>query len=278
VVIPPPPVPAALPRRAPASERVARLRFGFAKGGTLALISHLDTLRMLERALRRSGLPVSFTGGFHPLPRLQLALPLPLGVEGEGEWLDLEFTAPLDPEAARQALEAVLPAEFRLLSATTVAVAAPSLSQELEAAQWRFSLRPAATGAGQDANAAGPGMPRSLPEGVGSWPPAEAWDRAINTVLNAPTLPWRDKDKKGRARERDCRPYLLALRTSTTPKATAATRALEPLRLDLELEAAIDPQGRSLRPAQVAHWLAEALAFPLAVDGVRRQRLRLRPC
>lgn len=277
VVIPPPPVPAALPRRAPPSERVARLRFGFAKGGTLALISHLDTLRMLERALRRSGLPVSFSGGFHPLPRLQLALPLPLGVEGEGEWLDLEFTAPIDPEAARQALAAVLPAEFRLLSATMVPVASPSLSQELEAAQWRFSLRPAATNEEQGAKEAGPGMPRTLPEGVGSWPPAEAWDRAINAVLNAPTLPWRDQDKKGRPRERDCRPYLLALRT-TTPKAAAASRALEPLRLDLELEAAIDRQGRSLRPDQVAHWLAEALAIPLTVDSVRRQRLRLKPC
>jgi hypothetical protein len=277
VVIPPPPVPAALPRRAPPSERVARLRFGFAKGGTLALISHLDTLRMLERALRRSGLPVSFSGGFHPLPRLQLALPLPLGVEGEGEWLDLEFTAPIDPEAARQALAAVLPAEFRLLSATMVPVASPSLSQELEAAQWRFSLRPAATNEEQGAKDAGPGMPRTLPEGLGSWPPAEAWDRAINAVLNAPTLPWRDQDKKGRPRERDCRPYLLALRT-TTPKAAAASRALEPLRLDLELEAAIDPQGRSLRPDQVAYWLAEALAIPLTVDSVRRQRLRLRSC
>jgi hypothetical protein len=53
---------------------------------------------------------------------------------------------------------------------------------------------------------------------------------------------------------------------------------LEPLRLDLELEAAIDPQGRSLRPDQVAHWLAEALACPLAVDSVRRQRLRLKAC
>jgi radical SAM-linked protein len=278
VVIPPPPVPAALPRRAPASERVARLRFGFAKGGTLALISHLDTLRMLERALRRSGLPVSFTGGFHPLPRLQLALPLPLGVEGEGEWLDLEFTAPIDPEAARQALAEVLPAEFRLLSAAVVPMAAPSLSQELEAAQWRFSLRPAATGKAQVAKAgdAGLEMQRSLPERVESWPPAEAWDRAINAVLNAPTLPWRDQDKKGRPRERDCRPYLLALRTTT--EAAAASRALEPLRRDLELEAAIDPQGRSLRPDQVAHWLAEALACPLAVEAVRRQQLRLRPC
>ena len=52
----------------------------------------------------------------------------------------------------------------------------------------------------------------------------------------------------------------------------------EPQRLDLELEAAIDPLGRSLRPDQVAHWLAEAVAFPLSVDAVRRQRLCLKPC
>jgi hypothetical protein len=281
VVIPPPPVPAALPRRAPPSERVARLRFGFAKGGSLALISHLDTLRMLERALRRSGLPVSFTGGFHPLPRLQLALPLPLGVEGEGEWLDLEFTQPIDPEAARQALAAVLPAEFRLLSASVVPVAGPSLSQELEAARWRFRLRPAATAEGQTiAGENGPGMPRNLPERIGSWPGAEAWDRAISTVLNAPALPWRDQDKKGRPRERDCRPYLLSLRItpSEAPAINEASWAPEPQRLDLELEAAIDPQGRSLRPDQVAHWLAEALAIPLRVEAARRQQLRLRPC
>ena len=126
-------------------------------------------------------------------------------------------------------------------------------------------------------------MPRSIQEGVGSWPGAEAWDRAISTVLNAPTLPWRDQDKKGRPRERDCRPYLLALR-ATTPdpcdasKPSEAAGAQEPQRLDLELEAAIDPQGRSLRPDQVAHWLAEALAFPLSVDAVRRQRLCLKPC
>jgi hypothetical protein len=178
----------------------------------------------------------------------------------------------------------VLPAEFRLLSAAVVPVAGPSLSQELESAQWRFSLRPAAAAAGQSSSGdTGPGMPRSLPEGVGSWPGAEAWDRAINTVLNAPTLAWRDQDKKGRPRERDCRPYLLALRT-TTPDPSEASKSDEASwvqdsqRLDLELDAAIDPQGRSLRPDQVAHWLAEALALPLSVDAVRRQRLCLRPC
>ena len=102
-------------------------------------------------------------------------------------------------------------------------------------------------------------------------------------MLNAPTLPWRDQDKKGRPRERDCRPYLLALRTTTPDPSEANTAAKaaweqDQQRLDLELVAAIDPQGRSLRPDQVAHWLAEALAFPLSVDAVRRQQLCLKPC
>ncbi|MEI6615542.1 MAG: TIGR03936 family radical SAM-associated protein, partial [Cyanobium sp. ELA507] len=251
VVIPPPPVPAALPRRAPPSERVARLRFGFAKGGTLALISHLDTLRMLERALRRSGLPVSFTGGFHPLPRLQLALSLPLGVEGEGEWLDLEFTQPIDPETARAALAAVLPPEFRLLSVAAVPVASASLSQELAVAEWRFTLRPQPAGAAL-----------ALAD----------WQRAIDGLLAAPLLPWRDTDKKGRPRERDCRPDLLKLRIVSLPTDELGGA------IRLDLEAAIDLQGRSLRPVQLGHWLGAALGRDLAAEAVVRRALRLRPC
>jgi radical SAM family uncharacterized protein len=313
VVIPPPPVPQALPRRAPASERVARLRFGFAKGGSLALISHLDTLRMLERALRRSGLPVSFSGGFHPMPRLQLALPLPLGVAGAGEWFDLEFAAAVDPGAAREALATQLPEEFRLLSVAAVPVAAPSLSQELCAAVWRFTLvpGPARPQAGEAAveqvveqavEQAGPRAAAQLAAGTAPTaaaqapaeappPPAPAdWRRAIDGLLGASALPWRDTDKKGRPRERDCRPYLLALalldpdapaplvRAASAPTGEPAPTVAPPPAVTLVLEAAIDPQGRSLRPEQIARWLEDALGCGLRLRAVERQSLRLRPC
>ncbi|MFM7266983.1 MAG: TIGR03960 family B12-binding radical SAM protein, partial [Cyanobium sp.] len=257
VVIPPPPVPTAHPRRPPASERVARLRFGFAKTGSLALISHLDTLRLLERALRRSGLPVSFSGGFHPLPRLQLALPLPLGVEGHGEWLDLEFTAPLDADAARRALTAVLPPEFRLLGVQMVPVASPSLSQELVAAQWSLRLVPA-----------GVASPATPPQ------PAD-WQRAIEGVLAAPALIWRDTDKKGRPRERDCRASLLDLRLLVVDESgSSADRGAA----ELQLEAAIDAMGRSLRPEQVAHWLQDLMPCGLRLGRTVRQTLKLATC
>ncbi|MFN5221432.1 MAG: TIGR03960 family B12-binding radical SAM protein [Cyanobacteriota bacterium] len=248
VVLPPPPVPPQLPQRAPASERVERLRFGFAKTGSLALISHLDTVRLLERARRRSGVPVSFTGGFHPLPRLQLALALPLGVEGLGEWLDLEFVEPVEPAAVREALQRELPAELRLLSVAAVPVHGPSLSQELAAAHWRFRLLPAAGAEADD-----------WATGVAS---------AIATLLGAEQLIWRDTDKKGRARERDCRPYLLSLASCSDQTGAAVC----------ELEALVDPQGRSLRPEQVMHWLAESLGRPLELAQVQRRSLLLRTC
>jgi hypothetical protein len=75
---------------------------------------------------------------------------------------------------------------------------------------------------------------------------------------------------------------LLALRLAP-PAAAGPPPPLKPAAsLTLELEAAIDPQGRSLRPEQLAHWLVEALdwpqALPLELVGVCRQQLRLRAC
>jgi len=249
VAIPPPQIPPALPQRPPASERVFRLRMGFAKTGSLALISHLDTVRMLERALRRTGLPVSFTGGFHPLPRLQLALSLPLGVEGLGEWLDLEFTAPVDPGTVRQRLQSELTPEFALLSAAEVPVFGPSLSQELEAAHWQFQLH-------EDG--------REQPPLAGP-----AWQQALAALLACNSLVWHDTDKKGRPRQRECRPALLSLDLESG----SSDRCVS-----VRLEASIDEQGRSLRPQQVQHWLAQQLDRSLTLSRVRRQALLLRSC
>ena len=246
VVIPPPPIPPALPQRAPGSERVCRLRFRFSKEGSLALISHLDTLRMLERALRRSGLPVSFTGGFHPLPRLQLALPLPLGVEGGGEWMDLEFLEAVDPAAVIERLQPQLPPGFLLLAAAVVPVFGPSLSQELDGARWSLELQ------------------SDDPDTVLD---QARWSQAIAFLLAAEQLLWHDTDKKGRPRERDCRASLRQL----------TLEHLEGELARLQLEAAIDPAGRSLKPEQVRHWLEEHLGCNVLLRQQRREELILKP-
>jgi len=244
VVVPPPQVPTQVPTQAPPSERVCRLRIRFAKTGSMALLSHLDLMRMLERALRRSALPISFTGGFHPLPRIQVALALPLGAEADSEWMDLEFTRPLAPELLLQTLQGLLPEGIVLRSAQEVPVKGKSLSQEIVGAAWSFDLIPA-SGTTTD------------------------WPAALAAITAAETLIWNDTDKKGRPRQRDCRPALRQL---------AIVDATEAERVRLRLEAAVDPMGRSIRPSQIQHWLEQHLAMPLRLDRLRREALQLAEC
>lgn len=246
VVVPPPPIPQQTPQRPPASERVARLRFRFAKTGSMALLSHLDLVRLMERALRRSGLPVSFTGGFHPLPRVQFALALPLGAEADGEWMDVEFTAPLPADQVLQRLQAQLPEGFSLLSAEPVPVSGGSLSQELAAATWQLQLQP-------------------------QQPGPLAWQGAMEALLASAEWIWEDTDKKGRPRQRDCRPFLQALElVGGSADAAAASSAT------LRYTAVVDPAGRSLRPEQLQHWFSQHLGQPLEMQSLRRESLQLR--
>ena len=246
IVVPAPDVPEQIPTQAPPSERVCRLRIQFAKTGSMALLSHLDLMRMLERALRRSGLPISFTGGFHPLPRIQIALALPLGCEANSEWMDLEFTDALAAETLIRILQPLLPEGITLLSAREVPVGGPSLSQEIRGAVWSF-----------DVDLESPG------------PIAVDWDAALHALLGADALIWNDTDKKGRPRQRDCRASLQTLEIMEA-------RGQQGRRL--RLEAGVDEMGRSLRPAQIQHWLAEQLNQPIAVDKVCRDALVLARC
>ena len=244
VVVQAPVVPTQVPTQAPPSERICRLRIQFAKTGSMALLSHLDLMRLLERALRRSGLPISFTGGFHPLPRVQIALALPLGAEADGEWMDMEFTEALDPLQLQQGLQPLLPPGITLLSVAEVPVSSPSLSQEIRAAVWSFDVE--------------------LESGM-----TFDWSPAIAALLAADQLMWHDTDKKGRPRSRDCRSVLRRLDALSDPEGS---------RLRLRLEADVDSMGRSLRPSQIQHWLEQQVSEPIALQSLKRDRLELARC
>ena len=140
-------------------------------------------------------------------------------------------------------------------------LATPGLAQQIRSAQWRFTLRPAPDPAALDPAAS---APASLTP--------ERWAAAVAALLEATSLPWQDQDKKGRPRERECRPYLLDLRLvpagGTPPQDGQA----------LDLEAAVDPQGRSLRPDHLRHWLSIGVGRPLVLGPVQRRCLRLDAC
>src|SRR5262245_5419278 len=86
-----------------------KFRFRFAKSDTFRLVSHHDLMRCAERMLRRASLPFKSTAGFHPTPRLVLALSLPLGVVDQDEVVELELTQPRDSDEVLAALRAQAP-------------------------------------------------------------------------------------------------------------------------------------------------------------------------
>ncbi len=96
------------------------VRMWFVKQGNLKYISHLDLQRFMQRALKRSGLPLWHTEGFNPHPYVTFALPLSLGHESRCEIVDFRLTKSMPMHAVKIAMERVMPPDMRVLK-----VAAP---------------------------------------------------------------------------------------------------------------------------------------------------------
>lgn len=108
-----------------------KLRFRFAKTGTLRLLSHHDLMRCLERMLRRASLPFKSTAGFHPGPRVVFAQSLPLGVEGRDEVVEIEFTRTLDEHETLAALGAQAPAGLDFTRVSVVPMKATAVPRRI---------------------------------------------------------------------------------------------------------------------------------------------------
>jgi radical SAM-linked protein len=140
VVIPPAPIPTFTGHFTPSTERVQRLRMRFGKQGDMRLVSHLDLLRLLDRAVRRAAIPVSFTGGFHPNPRIMVANALPLGATSSGEIVDFELTESMDESSFQERLAAQLPADIPIYEVSEIELKAPSATQSLVKAEYLLDV------------------------------------------------------------------------------------------------------------------------------------------
>lgn len=94
-----------------------RLMFEFSLAGDLRFISHHDCIRLFKRALARAGLPVKFSGGFNPQPKLSLPLPRPVGVASQCDALVVDFDEPVDADDARSSLDETMPEGIRIARA-----------------------------------------------------------------------------------------------------------------------------------------------------------------
>ena len=113
-----------------------RLRLTFAKNRHIKYISHLDLALAWERALRRAQLPLVYSQGFNPRPKIQFASGLPLGTTGAAEIVDIIIDAPLPPEEAARRISPALPKGIKLHSVEEIPLKAPTLQQLLREAEY----------------------------------------------------------------------------------------------------------------------------------------------
>ena len=116
-----------------------KLRIRYAKRGRLRFTSHRDFGRAFERAVRRANLPVAYSSGFSPHPRISYANASPTGAASEAEYLEIGLVSPADPDDVRRSLDAALPPGLDVVD-VVIAPSGDSLADRLEASQWRLEL------------------------------------------------------------------------------------------------------------------------------------------
>ena len=126
------------PEGPPPPPVVQRLRVRYAKRGPLRFTSHRDFARAFERALRRAEVPMAYSAGFSPHPKISYAGAAPTGVASEAEYLEIGLAKACDPEAIRARLDAALPPGLDVVD--VVEAEPPGLAERLEASQWRIVL------------------------------------------------------------------------------------------------------------------------------------------
>ncbi|MBE8986131.1 TIGR03960 family B12-binding radical SAM protein [Nostoc sp. LEGE 12450] len=140
VVIAPPVIPQFAGEFVPNTTKAQRLRVWFGKQGNMALVSHLDLIRLFDRVVRRAGLPIAFTGGFHPMPRISVATALALGATSSGEIADFELTVPVDIDTFREELVRKMPTDIPIYNVEQIDLKTPAATQLLETAEYLITV------------------------------------------------------------------------------------------------------------------------------------------
>jgi len=118
----------------------SRVRLRFTKLGKVRWTSHRDVARMWERALRRAELPVAYTEGFSPRPRLSFGLALSTGHESLGEYLDVDLADTVDVSSLPARLTPALPIGIDCVAGVALDGTEPSLQQAVTACTWEIEL------------------------------------------------------------------------------------------------------------------------------------------
>lgn len=184
----------------PAGKTLYRFRITYSRGDALRYTGHLDTHLVWERTLRRAGVPLAYTQGFNPRPRLQMACALPLGFLSRCEmidfWVELAAEAPAPEAATISALIAgAIPPGLEIQQVEAVDLSQPALQTLVQSAEYT----------------AAPLDPPDLPR----------LHASVNAILDAETLP-----RERRGKPYDLRPLVEGLEVNETGSQVTITMRL----------------------------------------------------
>jgi radical SAM-linked protein len=220
--------------------RRLRYRNRFTETGKVRFVSHRDVARLFERALRKLRLPVAYSEGFSPRPKLSFGLALSVSHESEAEYLDVELTERPDVEGLPRALSAALPDGIDVVGVIELEPGTVSLQQAITSCTWRLVVLGA--------------------------PPAEV-TAAVAETLAAAELPL-ERVRKGKTAVADVRQAILDL------------EVIGPTTDGVELVADLATELVSLRPSELVTVLGiDGLEEGrvrrthqwMIIDGVRRE-------
>ena len=117
-----------------------RLRVRFYRGQEIKFTSHLDTLRMWQRALHRAEIPLAYSEGFSPHPRISLAAPLPTGITSEAELMDILCAKQVSPHYFITAVSQQLPPGIEISQVYQAALTLPSLQSQVRYTEYRVEV------------------------------------------------------------------------------------------------------------------------------------------
>lgn len=117
-----------------------RIQITFAKLGALRYTGHLDLHKLWERAARRAELPLAYSQGFHPQPKMNIAAALPLGFSSRCEVLDMRLEHDIPLDGLREKLQGTLPTGIQVTKVENVDERAPTLQTQVVSAEYEVSL------------------------------------------------------------------------------------------------------------------------------------------
>jgi radical SAM-linked protein len=217
-----------------------RYRIRFSKLGKIRFTSHRDVARIWERALRRATLPVAYTEGFSPHPKLSFGLALSTGHESLGEYLDVDLTEPVDVDDLPARLDPCLPIGLDVQAAAEIEPGTASLQQAVTSCTWRIEV-----------------------SGLG---PSDLADRVAH-CLQADSLVV-TRERKGHQVTDDLRPAIITLDVEGNRSEFVAELATQPRGVrPSELIAVLDGDLAEERVCRLHQWLSS--------DGAREEPLPL---